>query len=204
MFGFGHSPLETEDRAHFSNSLETGPRRHLRISADISAGIGARWNLYVSIPPLVRRGANPLCSTSFLHLEERQDISANKRATFPVKHRRPSTARMLGTNVNGLQLRAAPGVLQEPDSLFGGESAHAQCQPTVGCHLDGSRISSLQCSGHKYRIGDFHNTFGDTHVGHSKSFAISSGRRFRTWPSWLSITGQSADEQTVNRPLSLG
>jgi hypothetical protein len=106
---YHHSPLETEDRAHFSNSLETGRRRHLGISADISAGIGARWNLYVSIPPLVRRGANPLCSTSFLHLEERKDVSANIRAAFPVKHRYPSSARTLGTNLNGLQLRDSPG-----------------------------------------------------------------------------------------------
>jgi hypothetical protein len=68
----------------------------------------------------------------------------------------------------------------------------------------GVESARCKCSGHEYRIGHFHNKFGDTHVGHSPSFAISSERRFRTWPSWLSIMGQSADEQMVNRPLSLG
>jgi hypothetical protein len=50
---------------------------------------------------------------------------------------------MLGTNLYGLQLRDAPGILEGFDGIFGRESAHNQCQLTVGCHMDGSRINSL-------------------------------------------------------------
>ena len=53
------------------------------------------------------------------------------------------SARMLGTNLYGLQLRGAPGVLEGFDSVFGREPAHNHCHLAVGCHVDGRRINSL-------------------------------------------------------------
>jgi hypothetical protein len=41
----------------------------------------------------------------------------------------------------GNELRAAPGVLDRFDSVFGRESPHNQCQLKVGCHLNGSSIN---------------------------------------------------------------
>ena len=43
----------------------------------------------------------------------------------------------------GKQLRAAAGVLERFDNVFGCESPHDQGQLSIGCHLDGCQINPL-------------------------------------------------------------
>src|SRR5579864_2044795 len=59
----------------------------------------------------------------------------------------PSSARRLGANLYGHQFRAAAGVLERFDGVFGSESAHQQGQLAVGCHLEGRAIDTLHIGG---------------------------------------------------------
>ena len=49
----------------------------------------------------------------------------------------------LGADLNGYQLRAAPGSFDRFDSILGGKSSHDQRQLTVGCHLNRGSINPL-------------------------------------------------------------
>ena len=50
-------------------------------------------------------------------------------------------------NLYGNQLRAAAGVLERFDGVFGSEFTHQQGQLSVGCHLEGSAIDALHIGG---------------------------------------------------------
>jgi hypothetical protein len=57
------------------------------------------------------------------------------------------------------------GVLQGFDSVFSCEFPHNQCQLTVGCHVDWSRINSLNVFGGASAAPvHFHNKFNVFHV----------------------------------------
>jgi hypothetical protein len=62
---------------------------------------------------------------------------ANTNARYPKRFRASLFILVillgLGTNLHGHQLRAAPGILEGFDSVFGRESPHNQRQLTVGC-----------------------------------------------------------------------
>lgn len=74
------------------------------------------------------------------------------------------SARILGTHPHRLQLRITPGGLERFHSVFGCESAHNQCHPTVGCHVDGCRVNSLHVfRGASTSLIDSHNKFDVLH-----------------------------------------
>src|SRR5579864_821042 len=59
----------------------------------------------------------------------------------------PFSARRLGADLYRHQFRAAAGVLERLDGVFGSESAHQQGQLAVGCHLEGSAFDTLHIGG---------------------------------------------------------
>jgi hypothetical protein len=93
----------------------------------------------------------------------------------------PSTAcithlHISGSNRYGLEFRVALRRLQGFDGVFGCESSHQQCELTIVCHLDRSRIDSLDVGGSASAADHFHNKFYVFHIVMSSREASMGGR----------------------------